>query len=134
MSVSTDANLYYGIQLEEGINLPWADIDYWEDFYIKKMGYEHSGPSKEFIKFWNIKNCLLNEQPCAISSHCSCEYPMYYIYIKESELYASRGYPCEIPEGHLYTKAVWNRQLEEFCKIMELPYSKPSWWLSSMWC
>ncbi|MFA5025081.1 MAG: hypothetical protein WC503_01040 [Candidatus Shapirobacteria bacterium] len=142
MGQSTDAYLYYGIQLEEGYELPWQkEIDeelYWEDFYANEMGVfhpieEYDENTKSIYKeYWDKKRVLIKECKCEVDSHCSCDYPIYYVCIKESVKHASRGCPTIVES--LDVGENWNSLLEDFCKIMELPYEEPKWWLSSMWC
>jgi hypothetical protein len=138
MSVSTDAQLYYGIQLDEGFTFPWYneeedDIPEWTDVFCRKHGIEISNYDT-FDQYWDAKSTLMYEKlRCNIDSHCSGDYPMYYVCIKETEILASRGYPQEIDHEHFLVRSYWDQQLKDFCELMELPYSKPSWWLSSYW-
>ena len=144
MGISTDADLYYGIQLEEGIESLWADNEKecdWEELYCAKLGvnppekgYSDTDPTTkdEYSKYWETKRNMVKNSLCKIGMHCSYDYPMYYITITESCKHARRGYPIKIPNG-LVTYSTWDLELQRFCKVMGIAYEQPSWWLSSMW-
>jgi len=74
-----------------------------------------------------------------ISSHCSCDYPMPYIYIERSKTTASRGFPKQIdPSGFSgVPTATWNMKLKKFTDDLNIDLSEaegPGWFLVSNWC
>jgi len=141
MSISTDANLYYGIQLGTGedITFPWKkeDLD-WKEYYAMQMGLPPieapytDETRNEYRQYWEKKNKLVETSKCSIGTHCSCDYPMYYVTINKSELRAPRGYPVVV--GNIKIEEDWDNALKQFCELMGLEYEQPQWWLSSMWC
>lgn len=74
----------------------------------------------------------------AISSHCSCSYPMPYIYIESTELNARRGFPIEVTLDHITPPtADWDESLSRFVEDLDIDISEasgPGWFLVSMWC
>jgi hypothetical protein len=146
MGQSTDGILFYGFPIEEDTangnviaglspegdeperpeNLD-ADVDYdysdQDTIWAKKFGLK--GGYKEVWKHQET-------YPVTIGRHCSGDYPMYYVAIKESELTANRGYPQEVKS--LEVNLAWKHQLIEFCKVYGLePPAKFGWYLASYW-
>jgi hypothetical protein len=122
MGQSTDAILFYGYCWfdEHG---DFTDDD-WE---TSKQGKEEFGVE--------------------IGSHCSCDYPMPYIYISESEQRASRGDPervnTEMVAAPHDVTAGWDNQLRAFIAKHQISLDKreyedgpqgPGWFLVSNWC
>lgn len=73
-----------------------------------------------------------------ISSHCSCDYPMPYIYIKDSHLRAKRGSSVMVPSSHMGAATIyWDWALSRFIKDLDIDISDaqgPGWFLVSNWC
>lgn len=74
-----------------------------------------------------------------ISSHCSCDYPMPYVYIVESERRAWRGEAKQLDLGALAVgpSSTWNLDLDRFVNDLGIDISGaqgPGWFLASMWC
>jgi len=67
-----------------------------------------------------------------IDTHCSGEYPMYFLTIKGYHHTAYRGCPQEIQsfdrpsDGDI-------EELRHYCTVNNLPYTEPKWWLVSYW-
>lgn len=110
MGVSTDGILFYGIHFNE----EWApDNDDW---------------------FW--KDPDLEDLQLDFDRHCSGDYPMFYIAVRESHLTAHRGYPQRItsPDVGIKTHPGWDERVLEFCKRKNIePQSECGWWLVSLW-
>src|SRR5690348_17218215 len=107
MGVSTNAVLFYGILLQEDDfedGYPWdADDDCDTDDYIAHRLGSLVDPTDwsranqaEVDAYFAAKNAILATTPVRIGIHCSYDYPMYYIYIEESETTAYRGFPESI--------------------------------------
>jgi hypothetical protein len=147
MGQSTDGILFYGIAYDDDLELPWEAEEFegeeldWEDWYAVQAGVERPTiPYEESEKvheiYWDQKRNALEDQPIEIGTHCSCEYPMVYIAPKAINLSASRGYPLELDLVNLQSRVTpeVDAQIKTFCELMGLPYSKPKWWLASLWC
>ena len=87
MGVSTDGKLFYGICFEER--------EEEEEFELKNVPEydeeDYSGPM-QFLE----NEC--EDKEVIISSHCSYDYPMYYVAITSTNYTASRGCPKEIKD------------------------------------
>lgn len=74
-----------------------------------------------------------------ISSHCSCDYPMPYVYVTESESQAWRGSPQQIDPTTLTSAPtdLWDTALTRFVEDLGIDTSGaqgPGWFLVSNWC
>ena len=78
-----------------------------------------------------------------ISSHCSCEYPMPYIYIVETEHRAWRGQGVQLDMEqwekwqHPRSFVTWNEDLARFTADLGIDLSNaegPGWFLVINWC
>ena len=129
MSTSTDGQLCYGIELEDCGELPWEDYDF-EDWYAQEilkidtseMEYEERSKIYDSIKI----DCLF---------HCCYDEPMHILYIKGTELTASRGCPEHVDMADL-SKAITSESIVDLIKIADMVYPEhepAAWILSSMW-
>lgn len=145
MGVSTDGILFYGILLDEDIDYKFQnyydedtseDIEVdWEEYYAKQVGvippkeeYDDTNPG-DYQKFWKESREAVAESHCEIGVHCSFDYPMYYVAVKEFR--NSRGFSTEISDLSVTYNLV--EKLKSFCKIMEIEYQDPKWYLVSVW-
>jgi hypothetical protein len=112
MGVSTDGILFYGIPVEE-------DSDVHERINDKDT-------SEGTIA--RLRNYGESDMGISIGTHCSGEYPMYYIYACDQT--ASRGSAVEVD---FEVKSSWDRNLRAFCKKHNVPWEQPKWWLVSYW-
>ena len=154
MGISSDAILFYGFSAinDDGEiieDIGWSEIlgldnedDDWEGFYATKMGLkklqlkwsnEEYDSNEEYRniwkKHWEEEREIMDKCPVDIGIYCSYEYPMYYIHIKESRVLVCRGDATEIKR--LDVKPNWSKELEEFCKILNIKIGKVGWWLVS---
>jgi hypothetical protein len=112
MSVSTNAIIAYGIEVEEEslgeVATAWMD--------------EYAGiPSEVTTEFELI-------------THCSGEYPMYILAISGTREEASRGYPEVITIDCSSVRLDWSAKLREFAEEHGIEVSgNPSWKLFSYW-
>jgi len=65
-----------------------------------------------------------------IDSHCSCDYPIYFICTEESFMRANRGYPKTL---QLATGPTATKRIKEACALLDIHYEEPRWWLASYW-
>lgn len=125
MGLSTDAILCYGIALD--------DDESWEVHDV--MGVEEYD-NDEFCEWLEKINEELEAVGLYIDSHCSAEYPMYYICVHETAISANRGYPQIVTMERIgiineRTKEKWDKKLKEACKQYNFPYKNPEWLLMS---
>lgn len=159
MGTSTDAILFWGIVFDEDkpeIADVFKDDDKdFEEIYAAKKGWkEDSGyftPAGEYAhlndpkkhdearKVWRKHLAELEKInsacPAEIGTHCSGEYPMYYVCIKETEKTAHRGYAVDLYSDSLHEKQIWLEQLKEYCEVMgiSLKGKRIGWHLVSYW-
>ena len=144
MGVSTDGILFYGICLEEEAEIPWegadeGDVDDVESYYASKAGvkppeeeYSDDPKVKElYHEYWEAKNKAHEASKCDVVHHCSYDYPMFGLAVKESVESANRGYPQEVKS--IAVQEDWDSLLKDYCEKMDVEYVQPKWWLVSMW-
>lgn len=91
-------------------------------------------------KWYAAKAEIKDRYKVAISSHCSCEYPMPYIYVTGTKTRASRGYPKQIDPAKMDTQDYpwqWDDALSTFTDDLGIDLSGakgPGWFLVSNWC
>ena len=141
MSTNIDATLFYGFLLEnadgETPNLPW-----WEEYdgddekcYLNRMGLadptaeEYAAYRNPWFAYWEHANPLLDQRGGRLIMHCSDEYPMYAV--AAWSLTASYGDPEPLTSADLTIKPEWDDGLRSYCKLMDIPYVTPGWYLVS---
>ena len=126
MGVSTNAYLFYGIQLtdmEDGLfNIKNALID------SGVMSAPMSGDEEEF-GIYEIQELLSIPEDLSLDFHGSSEYPAYYLW--STQLSASRGYPTEVGKLPTQSPGIISK-LRHYAKLMGVE-AEPSWILASYW-
>jgi hypothetical protein len=118
MGQSTDAILCYGISMDE-------------DFDYKSRFPEHIDGDGYFDKYALI-DMLEEKFGCTLEIHCSCDYAMYILAIKDSVTTAYRGGPEIITS--LEVTPAWAEKLQKAKVYMGLEKEEANWWLASLWC
>lgn len=154
MGVNTSAILFYGYTWNEEIKLfegEWEEIicrkrgivnpdDFYKEpensTFKEKQEYADKWAEKHGKEIDNWHQAIENvreEFPCEIGHHCSSDYSMPYICIKESEIIARRGYPKKITD--LATNPNWKEKLEKFVKEIGIDVTdkEAAWWMVSYW-
>ncbi len=149
MGQSTDAYLFYGFEFhdaESGDDGMWYDDadtvlggeNDWEHEYAIRKGapkpavpYEQDKEAHQ--NFGTASRKATEASGCTIDSHCSGDYPVYFVCIRESYLSAWRGNPTEVPEGHTIPPVEWADLLHDFCVTMGIEWRDPKWLLASYW-
>lgn len=127
MGQSTDAILFYGYTWADAkdlLNTDGEDIDTYD------LG------EGELAETYGI----------GIDSHCSCDYAIPFIYIKESYIQSSRGdsSPVDVTKFAKAPTDKWNDRLDKFIEEASIdmsvdpeydePVKGPGWFLVSDWC
>jgi hypothetical protein len=148
MGQSTDANIAFGVDLQEelpyegadendigayvalreGYKNPWDDlpdeVNYGSNDPYARWRQEHP-EWEERIEDWDqTKRMFEDGSPVVIDHHCSCDYPMYVVALKGTVLTASRGAPEEFGIGWMADALTMNaetriREAQEFCEQHE---------------
>jgi hypothetical protein len=151
MGQSTDAILFFGFDLGEDFIPPWEDDSphedwSWDDYYAQKKGLKYPAhleglaeftpeQSDEYGRYLEERSKLVEAAGAKMSTHCSCEYPMHYVYVRET--LANRGYPKVIDPDSLRVNSDDFKALREFMKEMGIEGyedKEPEWHLVSDWC
>lgn len=120
MGQSTNAILFYGYCWSDEVDGDLTSEERWE---ISEEGRKEFGVE--------------------IGTHCSCDCPMPYIFISESETTARRGFPQRIVMEHPHGQHKWDVQLHDFITKYGISLDKPEygdapqgpgWFLVSDWC
>ena len=114
MGVSTDAIIAYGVELPED--------------QMDNIDNIVGGEEEE----------KLNEQGLAIVYHCSDEYPMAILAVKDTVIRAWRGSPVEIRREDLHRPlgVNWDQRLDDALVDLDIemdPDYEPMWLLFSWW-
>lgn len=155
MGQSTDATIFYGILLDtDGCECIFNELEDIDERYGNSQGwvennggyFDKAGMYADFDneqirekarRVYKDNRDALNKitEKCQVSigQHCSGDYPMHYVEIKQSVKRARRGYPMKIVTADVQEKKIWDTQLNDYCKAMGLKYKKPSWCLVSYW-
>jgi hypothetical protein len=154
MGQSTDAILFYGIELDETNPLqtlldPDHDNNEFEVDFKEWLCERLGGPKKpkwdseanEYVTPWVTWREAMNQflkdvglSNIDLDTHCSSSYPMYYL--SAFEITANRGYPVGLDLKVLDDPAElrkYNEQLEHVAKLLKLENYEVSWYLASYW-
>lgn len=139
------------VALKRGVTNPWAsfppELNNWrehgltyeeKEIRVKQWIDEHDA---ELDARRDAIKAIEAEFGCDIGWHCSSDYGMPYIFVKESEITASRGNPQKLVSiDELFndeTAGLWDEKLSAFVAELgcasRLPQRHPGWWLVSYW-
>jgi hypothetical protein len=132
MGISTDAILFYGIDLGEDEYECLEDE--WEKYYVNKIGvYHEHGDNciQARYEFWNKKRDAVRKSECTIGTYCSYDDPMHYVALKKTHVQVWRGYVKVIKDLHVPPGT--DARIREFCELMGIKYEQPKWMMVSLW-
>ncbi len=136
MSVSTNGILYWGIELGEefhgdydGINEAWRK----DREPQKPENKDRKSPEwdawRKALSVWEETSGNV-----FISTHCSGEYPMYFVTTGKHFYLAMRGCPIKVDPEKLVITDEDRRMLTEFMEFGHIAYQEePRWTLCSDW-
>lgn len=140
MGTSTNAVLAFGFDMgiEDG-DVPESLLDLFEEvdqdfdkILILFNNPELTVEEVEEMDYTERKN-LLEQVAFEVDTHCSLEYPMYFLAIRGTVQSAPRGEPSTISlhvpenmEGRL-------KSMREFCDKYDIEWKCPQWHIYSMW-
>jgi hypothetical protein len=155
MGQSTDGILFFGVCFDDD-EAPWQlaeeGIDYDYDDWLFSLYYQSyeraprpdkdSNP-KAYDEWIQEYITMKDKIPVEINTHCSSDYPMFYLHIREDKaahVRASCGYPESIHPSHLTVGIEWIGHFLEFWQKLKIKYpdleieeQTASWWLVSDW-
>jgi hypothetical protein len=157
MGVSTDAIIAFGIEFEEGTELPWDKDEYDDDindWWREVNGFvnpvespwDETGNYKDdkfspecrtqIDAYFDARNTWDKANPLPVSciTHCSYDYPQYVLAVAGTERSANRGYPSVFKPETLVVEQEQIKALLDFCLKYDIEVeNEPSWLLFSMW-
>lgn len=135
MGTSTDAILAFGFDLGEDVPenlLPDGDFD---EFVKEQAGLtspKHSNyESEEWKEHFAACRKAVEQFPVDLITHCSYEYPMYFLAVRGTEQKAWRGSPRSVDAPEMSGKQIL--ELKRFCEKHEIEWQEPKWHIFSMW-
>lgn len=133
MGTSTNGILFYGVDLGEWVQpTSWHyDLyeDGWEYEYLHRLGVK---PDRDnWYSYQLVKQYFGGD--FGINTHCSDEYPMYYIYGKKFQ--SRRGYSQRINEKDLMESKSAHKQVIELANALDIEIDPADigWHLVSYW-
>lgn len=152
MGVCTDGIIFYGIEygedLPERAGVVVDSVDWWygaDDIYDKKMGVkapiypersDFEGPKEweeALDEYGAAAKRIEDARGCELSTHCSGEYPIYYLALNYKHRVSPRGYSIcfNVVDNFFKVGPEDDKIIENYCEIMGLKYSQPKWYLAS---
>jgi len=139
MVTSTNANIGYGIILEEGYNFPWDKKKYdrcyltwWRKINKFKNPYEWKVDHAKAFDFegkWEEKFPI----PFEVENYCSDECEMFALLVPGTTLVARRGYPETFNPNELKVPEESLNRFIKFLKDYKIDYIELKWLLFSYW-
>jgi hypothetical protein len=118
MGHSTDAYLYYGFDV---YNAGEGLIKYYRKEVEPDKMLEGLGKS-----YWPhySERMISDLLGVSIGTHCSGDYPIYYIYVTESWQFASRGYPQVVKQWPMENLIEFRDTLKNACENLGIDYDE----------
>lgn len=136
MTTSTDAILAYGFDLGEDRPEFLDGYEDFEDFIVEQarliMPETDDYKDPAWKAYWQAKREAVAAYPIELITHCSCEYPMYFLAVRGTEIQASRGTPVRL-EMNLPPTKEQLRAMQTFCEQRGIEWQMPGWHLFSYW-
>lgn len=151
MGTSTDGQICFGIEFEEGFEFPWDELGDIDDWWTREVqGFRHSfeiyddngeylngaRPEQDVIDRYYEEQRKFKEEnpklPVELVNYCSGSVPMYILAVPRTSLSCRRGYPIEFDPSALMVTEDEKEALLQFCKDHGLEHdAEPKWLLSS---
>lgn len=146
MGTSTDAILAFGFDLgeceDEGIaamfrvELEGDEIFDFDEWLATRAGAVypegHSGiDSPEYQTYSAARKLAIDRCPVELVTHCSYDYPMYFLALRGSETRAWRGSPKAVSTPQPTQEQI--DAMRSFCVDIGLPWQEPAWHIFSLW-
>lgn len=116
MGHSTDAYIYYGFDVydaEAGL-IKYCKKDANPDNLLAELFYQ-KGHSETYVK---------ELMGVSIGTHCSGDFPIYYVYVTESQQFATRGYPEEVKQWTVQELISFRDVLKNACEALNIDYNE----------
>jgi len=124
MGISSTGLFFYGL-LWKDEEKPWKQPTPSE---LEKAKYGE--PDWEEL-FEMRSGTSAKDSPVISHIHCSFDFSMHLVAIRETFVKAYRGDPQQATI--LSVKPEWEPQLRRFCEIMGIQWRDPAWWVTSLY-
>lgn len=131
MGTSTDAILAFGLDLGEELpdTLTQLDPESEEDYFdFDGWIWRRAGVKDAEYK---VRSKAVKAFPFDLITHCSYDYPMYFLAARGTEQRARRGYPSEALMIEATPEQV--QAMRDFCAEFGIEWREPSWQIFSLW-
>lgn len=136
-------------QAKNGGQARWQIEQHYKEFARKVWSFANDDA---YTRWRSAEDEIRSEFGCDVGTHCSCDYPIPYIYVMESRVVAIRGYPKELDMHRLlhvsldpFKGRLWTDLLDRFLEELEVEFPDPNdeyankvqgpgWFLVSNWC
>jgi hypothetical protein len=130
MGGSTDAIIAFGFDLgeelpeslmtdaDDGESFDWWN---WLDIYLG-LGEEEN---------YNVRSNARKSFPVEFITHCSYDYPMYFLAARGTKQVATRGHPTEVKMAEETPEQI--QAMRDFCSKFGIQWREPSWQIFSLW-
>ncbi len=142
MGVSTDAILAFGFNLGEELPEAFQDDDgdsagfEFDEWLNQKAGVVYPEgnagiESPEYRAYSDACKAVKAASPVDFITHCSFDYPMYFLALPRTKTTASRGHPRAVRTPEVPSEAV--AAMRKFCDENGIEWKEPSWHIFSLW-
>jgi hypothetical protein len=129
MGISSDGLFFYGMCWADE-DRPWKEPS--DEELAKMKALKSYSDENDWETLYEVRSGKKSEKcPVELGIHCSFEYGMPLLAVKETLVNASRGSPEKAKT--VLVKPEWDDQLREFCEIMGVKWQKPTWWVTSLY-
>ena len=129
MGISSDGIFFYGMCWNDE-DKPWKEPTDEELSAMKKI--KSYVDENDWETLYQVRSGIkVEKSPVELDIHCSFEYSMPLLAVKETLVSASRGCPEKVKT--VLVKPEWDDQLRDFCKIMGIKWQQPAWWVTSLY-
>ena len=153
MGISNNAILAFGFAMGDEVELPEClnivsdnddeeiedSYETFDDMVVAKSGlaepegvreYDNGNNSPAWKEYYKKVDEIKATCPIELVWYCSCDYPMYFIALKNTKETALRGYVEKVSMREIRPEEIV--VFKDFCKKYEIEYEDPAWSIFSM--
>lgn len=141
MGTSTNATVAFGIDLGEELPEAWRKDEEeggfeWAvlaaaDSGVPPPSGDYNGNDPAWPAYWAAQRKAVADFPVTLVTHCSGDYPMYFLAINGTEVTASRGTPVKLDQQVVSRASV--EAMQQFCLKHGIDWQEPAWHIFSYW-
>lgn len=135
MGTSTNAYLAFGVDLGEEYPEAFANEDDDFDWFIlDQAGFpdlEDGADEAATLAHYRKRRAVIDTFPYDMQTHCSYDYPMYFLCIRKTLQMASRGETTEVEFPEITEQD--RKDFIDFCVRHGIGAVEPKWHIFSLW-